>query len=166
MFYCFNCLTGVSRCFPVKLWTTVGVDHFIHFHVIRNFTRGSSGLMCFSLHHITFTSLHVNIHYYCHKRSAVYPNANHSDINQKHCQNSSGQNTIRQNWHLSQPLKQASQVWEDYYIQSFLMNMHVLSNEYLWIFIMCRCRVFSVSVCWVKVHSFSDRFKKAVNNHL
>lgn len=62
--------------------------------------------------------------------------------------------------------KQASQVWEDYYIQSFLMNMHVLSNEYLWIFILCRCRVFQVSVCWVKVHSLSDWFKKAVNNHL
>ncbi len=42
--------------------------------------------------------------------------------------------------------KQVSQVWEDCYIQSFLMNMHVLSNEYLWIFIMCRCRVFSVGL--------------------
>ncbi len=87
MFYGFYCLTGVSRCFPVMLWTIVGVDHLIHFHVVRNFTRGSSGLMCvFSVHHITFTSLHVNIHYHCHKRSTVYPNAIHLDINLQHCQ--------------------------------------------------------------------------------
>lgn len=141
MFYCFNCLTGVSRCFPVKLWTTVGVDHFIHFHVIRNFTRGSSGLMCFSLHHITFT-LHVNIHYYCHKRSAVYPNANHSDINQKHCQNSSGQNTIRQNWHLSQPLKTSESS-----VGGLLYSE--LSNEYA-----CALQWIPVNIHHVQVQSF------------
>lgn len=98
--------------------------------------------MCFSVHHITFTSLHVNIHYHCHKRSAVYPNANIQILTRNTAKNSSGQNTIRKNWHSSQPLKtRESSVGGLLYSE--------LSNEYA-----CALQWIPVNIHHVQVQSF------------